>query len=156
MQRQYGVSTQRIKEVNSIMGSSIVQYSSLIIPPDEHGKCSKRKPLGKRGAHTPDALLSNLEAADAANVQQRRLIALRREMSLLGGGGEKEAAAYLSMADNDADVALAMFKADMEWHRTEGSAGQESDVVKMLRCVAVAPEPKSTSILPKLKLKLVF
>jgi hypothetical protein len=43
---RYGVSVQRIKEVNGIMGSSIVQYSTLIIPADEKGKCSKRKLKG--------------------------------------------------------------------------------------------------------------
>ena len=118
---RYGVSTQRIKEVNSIMGSSIVQYSSLIIPPDEKSKCSKRKPRGRRGGTNADALLQSLDTNDAANVQERRLIALRREMSLLGGGSEKEAAAYMSMADNDAACALQMYKQDVEWHRSEGT-----------------------------------
>ena len=33
-----GISTQRLREVNGIMGASIVQYSTLIIPEHETGE----------------------------------------------------------------------------------------------------------------------
>ena len=121
---RYGVSSQRIREVNSIMGTSIVQYSSLIIPPDETSKCSKRKPRGtaRFGAAENSHRLRNLDEGDAASVQQRRMIALRREMALLGGGSEKETAAYLSMADDDTGTALKMFKEDLEWQSSAASS----------------------------------
>ena len=119
---RYGVSMQRIKEVNGIMGSSIVQYSTLIIPADEKGKCSKRKLKGAAtgsGQHR----LRDIGASDVAAVQQRRLISLRREMSILGGGSEEEARAYLAMAEDDAAAALEMFRQDVAWHQS-GAAAQ--------------------------------
>ena len=50
-------------------------------------------------------------------VQQRRLISLRREMSILGGGSEEEARAYLDMTEDDAAAVLEMFRQDVTWHQ---------------------------------------
>ena len=136
---RYGVSSQRIREVNSIMGTSIVQYSSLIIPPDETSKCSKRKPRGtaRSGAAENSHRLRNLDEGEAASVQQRRIIALRREMALLGGGSEKETAAYLSMADDDTGTALKMFKEDLEWQSSAASSQVLYICVCMYVCVYI-------------------
>ena len=45
----YGVSMQRIREANWLMGHAITQYSSLVIPLNEAGACAKR-PLSARQA----------------------------------------------------------------------------------------------------------
>jgi len=114
----YGVSTQRIKETNRIVGStSISMFATLVIPADDNTACIKRKPTDcvKRAgvAHT----LQNLDSGDAAAVEHSLLLALRRDM---GGSSTQEAAAYLNMADHKLGEALRMFKADKAW---QGLAG---------------------------------
>jgi len=44
-------------------------------------------------------------------------------MSILGGGSEEEARAYLAMAEDDAAAALEMFRQDVAWHQS-GAAAQ--------------------------------
>ncbi|EKX53537.1 hypothetical protein GUITHDRAFT_150212 [Guillardia theta CCMP2712] len=120
---KYGVSTQRIKEVNGVLGFSIVQYSTLLIPPSESGKCIKRKPKDVRSCGTRvNNVLETLEAADAEGVKDRLLSHLHRRMCALGATSQEEAKAYLSLANNDVEVAVKMYQEDLAWEKQGGSA----------------------------------
>jgi len=122
---KYGVSTQRIKEVNGVLGFSIVQYSTLLIPPSESGKCIKRKPKDVRSCSTRvNHVLDSLETSDAEGVKDRLLSHLHRRMCALGATSQEEAKAYLSLANNDVEAAVKMFQEDLQWERQGGRATQ--------------------------------
>jgi len=119
---RYGVSTQRIKEVNGILGSSIIQYSALLIPPTEEGKVQKRKKKTAISGQLRQQKLEEMGRIHAQEVVCSLQTALQRKMAELGGGSAAEAKSYLEMADNDINEALKMYEEDLKWEREGGPA----------------------------------
>mmetsp|Transcript_11631 Transcript_11631/g.40139 ORF Transcript_11631/g.40139 Transcript_11631/m.40139 type:complete len:158 (+) Transcript_11631:858-1331(+) len=89
----------------------------------ESGKCIKRKPKDVRSCGTRvNNVLETLEAADAEGVKDRLLSHLHRRMCALGATSQEEAKAYLSLANNDVEVAVKMYQEDLAWEKQGGSA----------------------------------